>query len=175
MDNLHALPNPSAARAPHVHVRRWGRFPDLLHFAVEYLLLLPVGAAVALVWANAGPESYFRIVFDLDFFVTDVAMVLFFGLVTKEIVEATGRGGVLHPWRRAALPVVAAIALRSLGAATAGIDTDPHVNVYMALDATDEDVKRVEQALRSNEESASVRFVPRDQALAELRRTTHLA
>lgn len=109
MDNLHALPNPSAAHPPHVHVRRWGRFPDLLHFAAEYLLLLPVGAAVALVWANAIPESYFRFVFDLDFFVTDVAMVLFFGVVTKEIVEATGRGGVLHPWRRAALPVVAAL------------------------------------------------------------------
>jgi NhaA family Na+:H+ antiporter len=73
------------------------------------LLLLPVGAAVALVWANMDPETYFRITFDLDFFVTDVAMVLFFGLMMKEIVEATGRGGVLHPWRRAALPIVAAL------------------------------------------------------------------
>ena len=36
-------------------------------------------------------------------------MVLFFGLATKEIVEATARGGVLHPWRRAALPMVAAL------------------------------------------------------------------
>ncbi len=109
MNNLHALPTRSAAHPPRVHVRRWGRFPELLHFAAEYLLLLPVGAAVALMWANADPESYFRIVFDLDFFVTDVAMVLFFGVVMKEIVEATGRGGVLHPWRRAALPVVAAL------------------------------------------------------------------
>jgi NhaA family Na+:H+ antiporter len=106
MNNLQALPSPSATR---VHVRRWGRFPELLHFAFEYLLLLPAGAAVALVWANTNPESYFRIVFDLSFFVTDVAMVFFFGVVMKEIVEATGRGGVLHPWRRAALPLVAAI------------------------------------------------------------------
>lgn len=74
-----------------------------------------------------------------------------------------------------ALPVIAAIALRSAGAATAGIDTDPHVTVYMTLDATDDDVKRVEQALKSNAESASVRFIPREQALAELRKTTHLA
>jgi NhaA family Na+:H+ antiporter len=108
MNNLDALSTAPVRHAPRVHVRRWGRFPDLLHFTGEYLLLLPVGAAIALVWANAAPESYFPIAFDLDFFVTDVAMVLFFGVVTKEIVEATARGGVLHPWRRAALPVIAA-------------------------------------------------------------------
>ena len=34
--------------------------------------------------------------FALDFFVTDVAMVLFFGLVMKEVVEATAHGGALH-------------------------------------------------------------------------------
>jgi NhaA family Na+:H+ antiporter len=109
MNNLQALPTPSAAHTLPVHVRRWGRFPDLLHFTAEYLLLLPVGAAIALVWANVAPDRYFRIAFDLQFFVTDVLMVLFFGLVMKEIVEATGRGGVLHPWRRAALPIVAAV------------------------------------------------------------------
>lgn len=74
-----------------------------------------------------------------------------------------------------ALPVVAAVALRSLGAATSGIDTDPHVNVYLELDASDEDVKRVDQALKSHAEAANVRFIPRDQALAELKATTHLA
>ncbi len=74
-----------------------------------------------------------------------------------------------------ALPVVAAVALRSLGAATSGLDTDPHVNVYLAIDANDEDVKRIEQALKSHAEAASVRFIPRGQALAELKATTHLA
>jgi cell division transport system permease protein len=74
-----------------------------------------------------------------------------------------------------ALPVVAAVTLRSLGAATAGIDTDPHVNVYLALDAGDDDVKRIEQALRNHPDAAAVRFVPRSQALAELKATTHLA
>ena len=111
MNNLQALPTTSTPHPLVVHIRRWGRFPDLLHFTAEYLLLLPVGAAIALVWANIAPDSYFRIVFDLDFFVTDVLMVLFFGVVMKEIVEATGRGGVLHPWRRAALPIVAAVAV----------------------------------------------------------------
>ena len=38
-------------------------------------------------------------------------MVLFFGLITKEVVEATAAGGVLHPWRRAAAPMVASLGL----------------------------------------------------------------
>jgi cell division transport system permease protein len=73
-----------------------------------------------------------------------------------------------------ALPVIAAIVLRSVGAVTAGLDTDPHVNVFLALDAADDDVKRIEQVLRSHPEVASLRFVPRSQALAELKATTHL-
>lgn len=74
-----------------------------------------------------------------------------------------------------ALPVIAAVALRSAGAAAAGLDTDPHLNVYLALDATDEDAKRVEQALRSRPDALAVKFVPRAQALQELKATTHLA
>jgi cell division transport system permease protein len=74
-----------------------------------------------------------------------------------------------------ALPVVAAVALRSAGAAAGGLDTEPHVNVYLALDAADEDVKRIEQALRSQPDALAVRFVPRAQALQELKATTHLA
>jgi len=74
-----------------------------------------------------------------------------------------------------ALPVIAAMALRSVGAAAAGIDTDPHVNVYLALDASDEDVKRVGEALKAHPEAAQVRFIPRAQALAELKATSHLA
>jgi Na+:H+ antiporter, NhaA family len=77
-------------------------------FAVEYLLMLPLGALVALVWVNTAPESYFAVAYGLDFWVNEVAMVFFFGLITKEIVEATAVGGVFHPGRRAALPVVAA-------------------------------------------------------------------
>lgn len=74
-----------------------------------------------------------------------------------------------------ALPLIAAVALRSAGAAAAGLDTDPHLNVYLALDATDEDARRVEQALRSRPDAAAVRFVPRARALEELKATTHLA
>jgi len=74
-----------------------------------------------------------------------------------------------------ALPVVAAALLRSATLATANLDSDPHVNVYLALDAADEDVRRVEQALRASPDSAAVRFISRAQALEELKTRTHLA
>jgi NhaA family Na+:H+ antiporter len=95
-------------QAPRAPVWR-ASVPRLSRFAVEHLLLLPLGAAVALTWANIGPESYYRITYAIAFAVNDVAMMFFFALVTKEVVEATSPGGVLHPWRRAMVPVIAAI------------------------------------------------------------------
>ncbi len=74
-----------------------------------------------------------------------------------------------------ALPLMAGVVLHSAAAVTAGLDTDPHVNVYLTLDATDEDARRVEAALKAHPEAASVRFVPKAQALQELKATTHLA
>ncbi|HEY4999138.1 MAG TPA: permease-like cell division protein FtsX [Usitatibacter sp.] len=74
-----------------------------------------------------------------------------------------------------ALPVMAAVALRSVATVTSGLETEPHVNVYLALDATDEDARRVGEALRSHPEAAAVKFVPREQALEELKASTHLA
>lgn len=95
----------------HAATPRAPGMPGLWHFAAEYLLLLPAGAAVALVWANTWPESYFQTTFALEFLVNDILMVFFFGLIMKEIAEATAPGGVLHPWRRAAMPLVAAVGL----------------------------------------------------------------
>lgn len=74
-----------------------------------------------------------------------------------------------------AAPLLGAMLLKSLAAAASGLDTDPHVNVYLALDATDADVKRIEVALKAQGEAASVRFVSRAQALDELKATSHLA
>ena len=71
--------------------------------------MLPAGAGIALVWANTSPESYTGFAHALEFPVNDVGMVFFFALAAKEVVEATCPGGALHTWRRAALPVVAAI------------------------------------------------------------------
>jgi NhaA family Na+:H+ antiporter len=91
-------------------IRRWrSKVPRLSRFALEHLLLLPLGAAIALAWVNSAPESYYRVTYAVAFAVNDVAMVFFFALMTKEVVEATAPGGVLHPWRRALLPIIAAI------------------------------------------------------------------
>jgi NhaA family Na+:H+ antiporter len=109
MSHQRVLRTSALPRADRAVARKSRGLPEIWHFAAEYLLGLPFGAAIALVWANLYPESYFRTIFTLEFFVTDVAMVLFFGLVMKEVVEATIPGGILHPWRRAALPVVAAL------------------------------------------------------------------
>jgi Na+:H+ antiporter, NhaA family len=95
-------------------LRQKARWPRLWHFAGEYLLALPVGVAIALVWANTAPESYFRSTGVLRFVVNDLGMTLFFGLIAKEVVEATIAGGALHPWRRAALPFAAAIGATAL-------------------------------------------------------------
>lgn len=81
------------------------RFCD---FLVEHSLVLPVGAIVALAWANTFAAQYARLSGALRFIVNDVGMAFFFALATKEVVEATIPGGALHSWRRAALPAVAA-------------------------------------------------------------------
>ena len=73
------------------------------------------------------------------------------------------------------LAILAAVVLRTVGAAAAMLDPDPHANVFLALDATDEEARKVGEALRTHPEASSVRFVPRAQALEELKANTHLA
>jgi Na+:H+ antiporter, NhaA family len=101
-----------SAAAVHGHVHHAAppaiRWPS--HFFFEYLLVLPLGAALAIVWANTDPESYYRTAYSIAFFVNEVAMALFFGWITKEIVEGTAPGGLFHPWRRVLLPVACAAA-----------------------------------------------------------------
>lgn len=96
--------------SPRPDRRRWQEtYPRLSQFAVEHLLLLPIGAGIALAWVNLEPESYYQYANLMAFWVNDVGMALFFGVVTKEVVEATAPGGVLHSWRRALMPVIAAV------------------------------------------------------------------
>src|SRR6266705_67096 len=73
------------------------------------LYALPVGCVAALLWANTAPESYYPFARALGFFVNDIGIAFFLGLVMKEVVEATLPGGSLHPWRRVALPLATAV------------------------------------------------------------------
>ena len=72
-------------------------------------LLMIAGAAIALIWANINAESYEHFMHPLHFAINDIAMVFFFALATKEIIESTAPGGALHSVRRAAVPVIAAV------------------------------------------------------------------
>ena len=79
-----------------------------VQFATEHYLLLPAGAALALLWANAAPESYFTLAHALAFPVNEILMALFVAVATQELIEATMAGGALHQWRRWLLPVAGA-------------------------------------------------------------------
>ena len=80
-----------------------------VRYLAAHYLLLPVGAAIALVWANAWPESYFTFAHTMAFPVNEIAMVFFFGLIAQEIYEEVMPGGTLHHRRRWAVPLVAAV------------------------------------------------------------------
>ena len=71
--------------------------------------LLITGALTALVWANIHHASYQQFAEALHFVINDVAMVFFFALATKEVVEATAPGGALYSPRRALVPMLAAV------------------------------------------------------------------
>jgi NhaA family Na+:H+ antiporter len=88
---------------------RVSRLRTAWRVALDNSLLMITGAAIALVWANLDAEGYEYVMHPLHFAINDIAMVFFFGLATKEIIEATGPGGALHSLRRAAVPVIAAV------------------------------------------------------------------
>jgi Na+:H+ antiporter, NhaA family len=77
-------------------------------FIAERYLLLPAGALLALIWANARPDSYFRFSTSSAFVVNEVLMAFFLALIAQEILEAVLPGGALHSWRRWVVPVAAA-------------------------------------------------------------------
>jgi Na+:H+ antiporter, NhaA family len=85
-------------------------------FIADRYLLLPLGALIALVWANVRPESYFGFSLAFSFAVNEILMAFFFALIAQEIVEAVLPGGALHTWRRWIVPIVGA-AGGALGAA----------------------------------------------------------
>jgi Na+/H+ antiporter NhaA len=101
--HTHTLPHPA------VHHRETNPLVRLFRAALNRFLLLPLGALIALVWANTEPESYFRFAHALAFPVNEIAMAFFLALIAQELFEALMRGGALHTWQHRALPMVAAL------------------------------------------------------------------
>lgn len=83
--------------------------PGIARVVLDNSLLLILGTAAAVVWANVDVSSYDRIAHPLHFVVNDVGMVFFFALAAKEVFEATLPGGALASPRRALSPLAAAI------------------------------------------------------------------
>lgn len=90
----------------------------LIELLIDRPVLLVVGAAAALLWANLAPDSYAHAVHPLHFVVNDIAMVFFFALAAKEVFEATLPGGALESPRRAAVPLIAAVGGMAVPAVT---------------------------------------------------------
>ena len=91
----HALSHPRVGTVRRRHRRSTGL---LVRFVMDRFLLLPLGAAIAIVWANTASESYFRFAHALAFPVNEIGMALFLGLIAQETFEAIMPGGALHTW-----------------------------------------------------------------------------
>jgi Na+:H+ antiporter, NhaA family len=103
----HALSH-GAIGSPTAKSRR--RHPySIVRFAMDRFLLLPLGAVIALVWANVAGESYFPFAHALAFPVNEIGMALFLALITQEVIEELMPGGALHTWRRWSLAVAGAV------------------------------------------------------------------
>ena len=86
------------------------------HLAEEYSLPLILGIFLALAWANIDYLSYqnflhYKIggLFDVHFVVNDIFLVLFFGLISIEIVHDLAPNGAMHPLHKALANIMAAV------------------------------------------------------------------
>lgn len=101
----------------------------LWDLVMDNTLLLIIGAAIGLVWANIDLSSYHHLIdFDIQalrnpwfgveqadglkhinvhYFVNDILMAFFFAMAGKEVWEATFPGGALHNPKNAATPLFA--------------------------------------------------------------------
>src|SRR5262245_31363575 len=103
------MTHPHASTSSHVaHGPSYRAAARMMRLTGARFLLLPIGALMALIWANTAPESYFQFAHGLSFFVNEIAMAFVFALLGQEVFEATMPGGALHSWRKWTLPLIAA-------------------------------------------------------------------
>lgn len=73
------------------------------------------------------------------------------------------------------LPVGLYLALTQLQSFSRQLSSDPQLSIFLALDADNRDVIQVDQRLRTDAAIGSYRFIPRAQALVDLRRSAGLS
>ena len=74
-----------------------------------------------------------------------------------------------------ALPLGFYVMLANVSTAAARLNTDPNVNVYLALTASEQDAKALEAKFKALPNVDTLTFIPREAALAEMKRTANLA
>jgi cell division transport system permease protein len=74
-----------------------------------------------------------------------------------------------------ALPLGLHVLLDNAFAAAKRLNTEPQINVYLQSGATLEDAKALEARMRANPAVRTVRFIPREQALGEMKQVAGLA
>jgi cell division transport system permease protein len=72
------------------------------------------------------------------------------------------------------MPVGLYLGLTQLQALSRQLSADPQVSLFLALDANTAEIADIEQRLRQHPEIENVRYLPKDSALADLKRTTDL-
>ena len=72
------------------------------------------------------------------------------------------------------LPLGLFMLFDNITSAASRLNTEPNVNVYLALSATDADAKDVERRLRAHANAQSVVFISREMALADMKKRANL-
>ena len=73
------------------------------------------------------------------------------------------------------LPLGLYVAFANVSAAASRVNTEPNVNVYVALTASETDTRELERKLKSLANVERVRFISREVALKEMQRVANLA
>ncbi len=74
-----------------------------------------------------------------------------------------------------ALPVGLYLLIDNLQAASGQLTAEPQISAFLALDASRAEIAQIEERLKQNSRVQRHRFVPRDQALQELKQSSGLA
>lgn len=73
------------------------------------------------------------------------------------------------------LPLGLYVIFDNVTAVTARLNTEPNINVYLQVSANEEETRDVAKRLRTLSNAENVKFIPRESALAEMRRLASVA